>query len=321
MKEKITIREQKDFTAYLQRKDLAPDTIKHYQWYVSLFFKWTEKEEIQITKADILKYLEYLKTRKQQQNISRKNNLIALNHYFTFLYQSEVIAENPCLFLKIRGTKKKTLYKTYSPEELDQLYDNFYHLFVKNYDDSHIPQNQRRNSLLSKERNAVMLNLLINQGTTTKELDRIILKDIDLHKAVIKIRGGRKSNERNIPLKATQIGLLMHYTQNIRSQFFDFYEGESDKLFLPLPESGKATTQSKSMMGVYKAMTKQVKTLDKNFLNFKQTRASVIVQWLKTQGLRKTQYLAGHRYISSTEHYALNNLEGLTDDIAKHHPF
>jgi integrase/recombinase XerD len=32
------------------------------------------------------------------------------------------------------------------------------------------------------------------------------------------------------------------------------------------------------------------------------------------------QCLAGHRYVSSTEAYLINDLEDLTEDIAKFHP-
>ena len=74
-------------------------------------------------------------------------------------------------------------------------------------------------------------------------------------------------------------------------------------------------------MHIFKSFTKQVKALDANFLNFKQVRASVITTWLKTQGLRKAQYMAGHRYISTTERYLPNEIAGLIDDISKFNPF
>lgn len=316
------MRQKTEFTNYLQSKDLAQSSITHYQMYAEQFLKWAGKEEAEIKKADVLKHLEHLKKRKHQQNITRRNHLIAINHYFTFLYEQEEVSENPCLFLKIRGTKKTTLYKIFTAEQLEQLYDSYYQLFVRNYDDSHIPKNQRKQSALSKQRNSAILSLLLNQGTTTKELDTLLIQDLDLIKATVKIRGGKKSNERTLPLKAEQIGLLMHYTQNIRPQLLEYQKNqESLWLFLPLPEYSKKTTDKENLMHVFKPLTKHLKSIEPTFLNFKQTRASVITHWLKIHNLRKTQYLAGHRYISSTERYLLGNLEGLTNDIAKHHPF
>ena len=315
------MRQKTEFTNYLQSKDLAQSSIIRYRTDVEQFFAKTGKEAEQVTKVDILKHLEYLKQRRKLENVSRKMHLIGLNHYFTFLYEQEELSENPCLFLKIRGTKKTTLYKIFTAEQLEQLYDSYYQLFVRNYDDSHIPKNQRKQSALSKERNAAILSLLLNQGTTTKELDTLLIQDLDLIKATVKIRGGKKSNERTLPLKAEQIGLLMHYQNQIRPQILEHFTGDTEKLFLPLPEYSKQTTDKENLMHVFKPLTKHLKQIEPTFLNFKQTRASVITHWLKIHNLRKTQYLAGHRYISSTERYLPNNLEGLTNDIAKHHPF
>jgi integrase/recombinase XerD len=319
LKENIYLKD--DFQSHLQSKNLAPTSIAHYVRELALFLAWINKEEIQITKPDVLKYLEYLKNKRNLENISRSRILNALNHYFTFLFKEEATASNPCAFLKIRGTKKKSLYRIYTPEELTQLYDNFYLLFVRDYDDSHIPKNQQRQSSLSKQRNAVILNILINQGTTTKEIDKILLQDLDLMQATLKIRGGLKSNERILQLEATQIGVLMNYLQNIRPQFAQYHRTKSEKLFLTLPEYSRQETESSNLMHVFKPLVKQLKSLDPNFLSFKQIRASVITNWLKNQSLRKVQYLAGHRYISSTEKYHSNNLDGLINDIDKLHPF
>lgn len=319
IKENIYLK--KEFNSYLQSKNLAPSSITHYVRELALFLAWINKEEIQITKSDVLKYLEYLKNKRNIANVSRARILNALNHYFTFLYKQEHITHNPCALIKIRGTKTKSLYRIYTPEEQQTLLDNFYHVFVRSYDNTHIPKNQRRQSDLSKQRNAVILNILINQGTTTKEIDKIELCDLDLTKATLKIRGGRKSNERILPLEATQIGVLMNYLQNIRPELLKYHFEDNGKLFLTLPEYSKRKSETTNIMQVFKPLTKQVKTLDTNFLNFKQIRASVITNWLKVYGLRKTQVMAGHRYISATENYLVNDLQQLSDDINKLHPF
>jgi site-specific recombinase XerD len=33
------------------------------------------------------------------------------------------------------------------------------------------------------------------------------------------------------------------------------------------------------------------------------------------------QYMAGHKYIGSTEMYEVQEMESLTDALSKHHPF
>ena len=66
---------------------------------------------------------------------------------------------------------------------------------------------------------------------------------------------------------------------------------------------------------------KQLKSIDRNFINFSQIRTSVITHWIQTEGLRKAQYLAGHRNIVSTETYLPNDLNELINDIQKFNPF
>ena len=314
-----------DFIQYLQQKDLAQATQNIYIRYVNSFLKWYSdnyrNEPTGCTKKDIIKYLAYLKNKKNHENITRRNTLLAIKYYFDFLLKNEEITTNPTNFIKIRGTKRKKLYHVFTFEELQQLADDYYNIFIRNYNDNHIPKNQRKQSFLSKERNYLMLTFLVHQGLTTRELQRITLEDLDLIKASVKIKGRTKSNERNIPLNASQIGLLMHYTQNIRPQFLAYLNTENEQLFLPLPEAGRTKAKTTDLMGVIKNLTKQVKTLEKSFVNFKQIRASVITHWIKTYGLRKAQYYAGHRYISSTENYLPNDLESLTEDIAKFNPF
>ena len=311
------------FIAYMESIDLAPKTIEKHVKYAEKFFARVKKEDIQVTKPDILKFLEYLKNSRKLENKYRSDFLVSLNHYFTFLYDEGTIAENPCWFLKIQGTNKKKLHKIYTPEELDQLFDNYYLLFVRNYDDSgkHWREHSKIQAKLAKERNALILSIFINQGATTDEIRKIELDDIDFIKAKIKIRGGKKLNDRFIPLKATQIGLLMNYLQNIRPQLLEYQTTESKKLILSLPATIKTTRDDNLFRWAFNALIKQLKSIDKQFINFLQVRTSVITNWIKTEGLRKAQYMAGHRYISTTEKYLPNNLDELIDDINKLHPF
>jgi len=309
------------FIAYLQSKDLVLKTITNYVKYVGEFFAKTKKEDIQIVKPDILKFLEYLKNTRKVQNAYRSFYLTALNHYFSFLYENEKIAKNPCLFLKIHGITRKKLYKIYTPEELDQLFDNYYLLYVRNYDDSYMSKNYQKESRLSKERNALALSILINQGAMTGDIEKIEVGDVDLIKATLKIRGGKKSTPRTLPLKATQIGLFMHYLQNIRPQLLEYHATETNKLFLPLAKDSKKGTNHNTLIYGFFALTTLLKTIDKQLVNVLQIRASVITNWIKTEGLRKAQYLAGHRYVSSTERFLPNNLDNLIDDINKLNPF
>jgi len=67
-------------------------------------------------------------------------------------------------------------------------------------------------------------------------------------------------------------------------------------------------------------LVKKLKQQNKKIKDIKQLRASVIVNWLKVHNIRKAQYYAGHRYVSSTEAYQANNMDDLKEDVNKYHP-
>ncbi len=52
----------------------------------------------------------------------------------------------------------------------------------------------------------------------------------------------------------------------------------------------------------------------------KQLRASVITHWLGKNNMREVQYMAGHKYVSSTELYQQTKLEDLQKDVNSFHP-
>jgi len=55
--------------------------------------------------------------------------------------------------------------------------------------------------------------------------------------------------------------------------------------------------------------------------NLDQIRASVITRWVQEHDLRKAQYPAGHRHVSSTEAYKQQLIDELQADVKKFHPF
>jgi integrase len=160
-----------------------------------------------------------------------------------------------------------------------------------------------------------MLTFLLYQGLPTTELPQINLNDIDMQKARLTLNNGLTI--RNLPIQAAQMGTLIYYINNIRPQALEFCGIETEKLFFSLSAEQCEKTFSKPL----RKLTKQVKSIDKQFVNFAQTRASVITHWIQAEGLRKAQYLAGHKHINSTENYLPNDINSLMNDIQKFNPF
>jgi site-specific recombinase XerD len=74
------------------------------------------------------------------------------------------------------------------------------------------------------------------------------------------------------------------------------------------------------MMTSLNKIGKELKLINYSYQNAIQIRNSVIVNWLGQYNLRKVQYLAGHKYISSTERYKQDDLESLHEMINSFHP-
>lgn len=311
------------FASYLQGNNLSPTTIDRYSREVRDFMAWYGNEDIiNCQKNEILNYLSYLKG-KNQQAVTRNHSLIALRHYFDCLINEGLIVGNPTALIKLRGINKKRLHRTYTPEEMEELADRYYQLEVKRTRDRLTELTTRagehlcKRSYLSKTRNYVMLQFFIYQGVRTREILNLRTDDVMLHKATVHIQCGTRGKSRTLSLHATQMGSLMQYLNEIRPQLETPHT--DDTLFLPIQKNDPRA--KKETEANFKGFTKRLKQLDNNFESLAQLRSSVIAHWIETVGLRKAQYMAGHKSIGSTEEYQPNNIGDLADDITRFNPF
>jgi len=307
------------FREYLQSKDLSKATIKCYNSELVEFIVWCDRQNIEVensTSTEITSYLKHLQN-KGQHSKTRNINLNILKHFFDWQIQVEHREDNPAKHIKIRGTKGRTLYPIFSKQELESLYQGY-----------EIPTDEHKKSKcnwfanykLARSRNKAILSLMIYQGLCTDEVNRLTLKDVKLREGTVFIAGTRKSNERILELKPHQIMELMEYTFGVRQSLQALALAESELYFLPTPAAGKKTITENDGINIWKCLSADMRNTDRKFINFKQVRTSVITHWLKQYNLRQVQYMAGHRYISSTEGYLANQMEDLQADIEQFHP-
>ena len=243
-----------------------------------------------------LVYLDLL----NKKGISKKtiNSYIgSLKQYFNYLQEENYRSDNPIENLIIKGIPKTVIKQLLDFEELEHLY---YWYEAENASDI-------------RKRNKIILGLLIYQGLKTEEIYNLKVEDVQLTKGQITLPGTRKSNGRVLHLVAWQFMGLLEYQNQIRPSIIHKDNRDTEQFFLSA--QGKLTLKNS-----LKSLHDELKTYNRNYQSFDQIRTSVIVNWLKTYNLRKTQYLAGHRYISSTERYKQDNLEGLHDMINSFHP-
>lgn len=310
---------ENSFQKYLEGKGLSKTTIKCYNSEAMEFIMWCDVQNIEVentTTIEVTAYLKHLQ-KKGQHSRTRNINLNVLKHFFSWQIEAERREDNPAKHIKIRGTQGKVLYPIFSKQELESIYHQ-YEIPTEEHKKSKC--NWFNNFVLSRSRNKAILSLMIYQGLCTDEVNRLTLKDVKLKEGTIFIAGTRKSEERTLELKPHQIMELMEYTLQVRKALEALTENKSELYFLPTPAAGKKTASDNDGINIWKRLSQEIRKSNKKFINFKQVRTSVITHWLKQYNLRQVQYMAGHRYVSSTEAYLANQMEDLQQDIEQFHP-
>jgi integrase/recombinase XerD len=159
-----------------------------------------------------------------------------------------------------------------------------------------------------------MLGMVIYQGAGSGELERLELEDLNFQKGTIYIKGTRKSNSRTIDLKAFQLMDLQSYVMKIRPKILQETRKQTNQLFI---SSGTGYRLSNVINKALKELTE----IEPKLKGFQQIRTTVITNWVQEYGLRKAQYLAGHKYVSSTENYKQSDQKDLLNQLDEKHPF
>ncbi|NCI45664.1 tyrosine-type recombinase/integrase [Sediminibacterium soli] len=286
------------FDYYLHTKRLAEATRKSVIKQVNSFLQWLEGESIpdptETSYNDVMAYVKHCnKQGNSQKTIAIK--LMFLNHYFMWQIKEGEMQENPVSNIRIKGVKRKHLHHILKREALNYLYNNYYFADVADI------------------RDKVILGMIVYQALRVEELTNLTIKSLSLKEAKIRVEGSRKANARTLMLEPHQLLDIMEYVSSARPFILQQTRKETDRLFTSSGTGDK-------LLNTLQHILVHVKKLDKEVKDWKQIRASVISYWISLYGLRKAQYLAGHRFISSTEEYQQQDLDELQGDIDRFHP-
>jgi integrase/recombinase XerD len=283
----------KQYNQYLQSKQLSQATVRIYEKYTNHFINHITEENKQapeVKYSDILAFIEHL--RDEGKSTGRINiYLTAIRHYYEYLN----IEINPAEGVILKGRNRNIPANLIEEKELQSLYENY------------------PNTDYISKRNKVITGLFIYQAITREELEKLKPEHLLLSKAKIIVPPTNKNNQRTIPVNAIQISDITEYLQLIRPELMKQHNIKTDKLFF-------GTKGSTSIRGSLSYIYKTINRINPEIKDAKQIRMSVISNKLKTKNLRKVQYFAGHKWVSSTERYKLNNIEDLKKEINKYHP-
>lgn len=291
------------FNEYLLLKGLSEQTRATTLRTVYPFAVWADAENIPLQNIgynDVVAYMDYCRKKGNKQR-TLQVIINCIKHYYGFLLSRDEVADNPCTNVDIKGVKRKMLYDTFTPEELENIYQTY------------CSRRAGAGGKAARRRNKIILGLIVYQALRTEELGRLTVTDVKPREGKIYIAGTRRTNERTLTLEAHQVYDLMDYINETRKLIVSFTEKKTDALFTSLGESERFNNITTKL---FKELKKQNRKIKDN----QHLRASVIANWLKVYDIRKVQYLAGHRYVSSTEAYQANNLEDLKEDVNRYHP-
>lgn len=291
-----------NYQEYLQTEGYSSSTIATYDIANSRFIEWCKKKYITPIEIDYKTILQYTKslTRKGNSKKTVNHKLSTLKSYFNYLINENYRNDNPAESIVIKGVKRRLYYNLLEAEELEDLYYSFETNNIKD------PYHQ-----LTAKRNKIIVGLIVYQGLNTSSLIRLELEHIHVYKGKIYIPSTKRTNSRELELKSWQVIELLEYIKEVREEIKRRKHIESERLFIP-----NNARLSNTLLSIIKKLKQYNQKVD----NVHQLRASVITIWTKQYNLRKAQYMAGHRYISSTEKYLQDDLENMQEVINLYHP-
>jgi site-specific recombinase XerD len=287
----------KAFTDYLKRKGLTKGSIETINVVVVIFLEWLSKEQIEPTESSYTDVLQYMKHCQKQRITQRtiQHYLNSIRHFYDYQIEEQQREDNPVASIKVQGVKRKVLYHIFSPAELHGIYNGY------------------QDETLKGKRNKVMLGLLVYQGVKTAEIAKLEVQHIKVKEGKIEVPGSSKGERRILQLEPHQVLEFYDYINTTRKEILSKSGEKTDRLFVGI-EAGN------SLDGCMTRLMFWLRRKNALIVNAKQLRASVIVKWLRMYNLREVQYMAGHRYISSTESYQQSDMEGLKEEVNKFHP-
>ena len=291
----------KIYKEYLQEQGYSETTIIGNERQVEIFEKWCKKNAtspIEIDYKISLKFIKYL-TRKGSSKKTINHRLRSVKIHFNYLIEQACRVDNPIENTIVKGVKRTINYNLLEADELEDLYYSF-----------ETDKYQEEYHEYTLKRAKVIIGLMMYQGLNTTDLGNLQIEHLQLSKGKIYVPSTIRSNARELELKPWQIMEFIEYQNEVRPIIQDKLQNHSEQLF----------NSNARFNSIIYHIFKKLKKYNQKVENIKQIRASVITNWLGNYNLRKVQYLAGHRYISSTERYLQDDLENLHEIVNNFHP-
>lgn len=289
------------FQAYLENLSHVDEFVNEHVREIRMFVEWLVsvgiQDVIRITTANVFEYMDYQKEIGNAQG-TKNRKLNSLRKYYDCLFQLGHITRNPALGIHIGKRQKKVVESPLSDIQLHQLYvDACEHFDTRakalNYKDETFEAINQRNKLI--------VSLMVYQGMDSGELDRLTVDDVNPSKGTIYIASSGRRKQRVLKMEASQTIPLYEYLRNVspnQTKLFDICIQQSMDYLL-----------------------KTLKGIQPLIRNAEHIRQSRILVWVGKLDIRTAQYQIGHKYVSSTEKYQVQNTDDLVEELNRIHLF
>ena len=282
------------FERYLARRGLAPSTAAGYARTAARLADWLDGEGLTPEGAgyrDLLAWLRSLDAAPKTRN----GALTAARHYFDHLAAEGRRDGNPARGLVVRGERRRLPHDLLTRDELEGLYRAY------------------PTGTPARRRNRAVLGLLAFQAVRVHEVFRLDAGDVNPEGGTVSVPATRIGAARTLALEGRQVLGLHRYLTEVRPALLTATGERTGRLFVSCGGSGR-------LDNAVTLLLRELRHRHTYFRDAHQLRASRIALWLRAEPLREVQYLAGHRYVSSTERYRVADLDRLRAALDRHHP-
>ncbi len=276
-------------------RNLSANTIESYQRDLENYISGIGSS-ISIDKIDeksIQSYLNNLRSDLAESSISRF--IASIRGFHKFLVQEDITKNNPAQYLSV-GSKSLRLPKTLSVEVINAVIDSI---------DTSSPNSSR---------DKLIFEFLYGTGARISELVNTDLDDIDIDSNVVKIRFGKGSKQRIVPLgKSLKVAIENYLTRSRNS----LVNSKKPSAALILNAKGSRLSRQ-SIWEVVNKVALDNKLEDLSPHSLRHAFATHLLEG--GADVRVVQELLGHSSVNTTQIYTHITVERLREVFSETHP-
>ena len=276
-------------------RNLAKNSLESYARDLKSYIEHIEESDKAkvIEENDIQVYLNSKRSDHLEASITRL--IASIRGFHKFMLQEEIMATNPAQYLSV-GSKALRLPKTISSDQMNKIIDSI------TGQDPNI------------SRDKLIFEFLYGTGARISELVNTDLDDIDIDSNIIKIRFGKGSKQRIVPLGKSLKAAINNYLTRTRNALVN--TKKPNNALILNSKGGRLTRQS--IWEVVNRVSMQNKVDDLTPHSLRHAFATHLLEG--GADVRVVQELLGHSSVNTTQIYTHITVERLREVFSETHP-